>query len=156
MFVRIGRRDVDSDVFLDVIEDYNNNKDFISFKEYVNIKNYTLPSDIGVASKFILEYGTKEMHDKFMLRNYPLGRQNEMLTDEQIKIRNKVNELALKIVNGKANLIDIIDQVTIDINEFLYYLKHIRYTYKDISEGIFTQCRSYLETVKNYQKCNII
>lgn len=156
MFVEIGNRTIDAEVYLDVIEEYINADSTMTFKDYIISKGYKLPKNMDETCEFITKYGSKEMYETFIFKHYPLGEIGKIASDEQIKIRNNVLDLSNKIIEGRANLIDIIEQVTPNINEFLYYLKQVRYYYKQINESTFVQCRTYLETVKNYTKCTIM
>ena len=104
---------------------------------YIRMNDYPLKSELSRAIVACKKYVSDELYKQLIEKVFPFGIKGEDCTEEQKKLREKVKFVSEQIAYQNANLIDVLELITTDLDKYLYYLKLSRHYYNDIGAGVF-------------------
>ena len=85
---------------------------------------------------FVKEYCSEEVYEKFMEKAMPFlnpdGSENE-------ELKKKVCRMSYNIFQKKAGLIDIVKEITPNVNKFVYMAKQLRFFYKELPPYVYNE-----------------
>ena len=108
------------------------------------------------SSKEALEFAKENMDEEEYIQFYrkidPFTPLNEDEAEEKEELKKKVIDIANKVKEGKANLIDIIDNFDISLETYMQWLSILAYQTKEISVSTMNSNRQLYDVTYNYKK----
>lgn len=99
---------------------------------------------------------SKEDYEKFIEKALPLEPKSDGSDKEEKEaLKAKVIEVSQKVFQQKAGLFEIYDEITPYISKYMYMVKQLRFTYKEIASYVFNKNLEYCEKVDRYNHPSI-
>lgn len=94
---------------------------------------------------FAKEHLTKEEYELFVKKALPFEPE-----EEKEELKQKTIDLANRVFQKKAGLIEIIDELTPFASQYIYMVKLLRFTYKEVPPYVFNKNLEFYESVQSY------
>jgi hypothetical protein len=141
------------DEYLKVIRLYLEKETFTEFDKFVDFNEYNVSKNPLVALKYINENFSKKMYDDFYAKIYPFEPNSEGTDkEEKEELKKEVSKLAYLIGGNQATLIDIVENLTPDLNLYMYMVKQLRYKYKLVGATTYTNNSNFYHYAYAYHK----
>ena len=137
--------------YLKVVNEYLSKDNVYDFMRFAAMKDATGLRQLKDWIIFVKENFTKEEYESFVYRVLPFERADK---DTNERYKEKVIEVVNKVFEKKGGLIDVIDELGVTMDEFLYLARQLRFTYKLISQSRYQEICKFHERVENYHRIN--
>ena len=98
--------------------------------------------------KFAKKVLSEQEYKRFMLKLHPF----DEMTPEKEELKTKMLDVALKISRNKAGLYDVIDELGMSMDKYIYYLKQLTYRHKALGASVYRNNGEYYNMVSSYNK----
>jgi hypothetical protein len=89
----------------------------------------------------------EEDYEKFIKKSLPFEKTNGESNDE---LKQKVANVATRVFQKKANLVDVVNEVTTSMEQYIYMVKQLKFTYGLIPTHVFNKNLDFYERVARY------
>lgn len=134
---------------INVVSEYLQKENVYDFMKFASMRDTKGLKQLKDWVLFVRENFTKEEYESFVYRVLPFERLDK---DANEKYKEKVAEVVYKVFEKKAGLIDVIDELGVTMDEFLYLARQLRFTYKLISQSQYQEICKFHERVENYNR----
>lgn len=135
-----------------VIREYLANDDVYDFLKFAEAKIGKHMQQIHTLDEwadFVKEHLSEDAKKKFVKKAFPFKNEDGSENEE---LKNKLHKIAYRIFQRSAGLIEVIDEVTPNMNEFIYMLKQLRFVYKTIPSYVYNEAVKFYSKVSRYHK----
>lgn len=132
-----------------LIQDYIENDnvyDFIKYSVSHHVMIYNKNMNAWV--DFAKENCDKEVYEKFIAKAMPFMNVDGSVNEE---FKEKIHKLAYRVFQKKAGLIEVVDELTHDMNQFLYMTKQLRFLYKELPPYVYNEMLNFYEKNNAYR-----
>ncbi len=137
-----------------VVEEFLKSGEF-DLADFVKKNDYPVSiNGLAIALARLKKYINPDLYQRLENKVYPFGVVGSTCSEEQRELREKVKEISKKIAYADGSLIDVLDNITNNMEEYLYYLKLSHHYYKDIGAGVLEKVRLYIIGSKSYRLDN--
>ena len=145
----IGHLSETKEKYILVIKKFLENKDLYDFPKFCELNSITNVYKISEWIGFVKENLSKSECEMFIEKVLPFETKDVEKNEE---LKHKVSQMAVKVFNHEAGLIDIIDEITPSINQYIYMVKQLRFNYKMVGARVFNDNAKYCDSVKFFIK----
>ena len=132
---------------LQIVEDYLNNENAHDFVKYAIRHDLTVLRTLTMCIDFVKNNCDKETNERFLKKAMPFINSDGSVNEE---LMEKVEKMAFRIFQKKAGLIDVIDEITPNIHQFLYMVQQLKFYYKRVPTYIYDEMRKFHTRVEQY------
>ena len=137
--------------YLKVIESYLSRPQTYDIIKFAKLNGASTLNNVGKWLIFAKENLNQEQYAAFVSKAAPF----EMLDEkEKQELKEKVGLVATKVFQRKANLIDIVKEITPSVEKYMYMVKQLKFTYGEIPAHVFNKNLEYCERISRYNTPN--
>lgn len=130
-----------------IVTDYCDNENVYDIVKYATINGETSFKSVDDWVAFVKTNFDEEEYKKFVSKAMPFWDDDGNLDEEY---KQNVCKICQDVFQKKAGLIEVIDNVTPNMNKFIYMAKQLRFYYKDISSHVFNEMAKFYNKMYAY------
>lgn len=137
--------------YVKIIKTYLSRPQTYDIIKFAKLNGASSLSNVGKWLVFAKENLSEEDYAAFVSKAAPFEGLDEQ---EKQELKEKVALVATKVFQKKANLIDIVKEVTPSVEKYMYMVKQLKFTYGEIPAHVFNKNLEYCERIAGYNAPN--
>lgn len=139
------------DICKEIIFEYLTKDNVYSFVEFANCKSKTGFNTMNNWLIFAKENLSSSDYNRFYHKVFilePKEDGSDIKEKEELKV--KLLKMAEEITFNRATFFDVIDTITPSLSDYMSMLHELRYHYKELGMGYYSNNLKYYKAIKNY------